>query len=643
MNEQETEEAKVLEQRIRRYNEQYREGHPTISNDEYDQLVERLRELDPENEWFYQVEPGPKSRKSKLPLPMKSLEKVKSVVDLHLWACNNGITKSTMLVVMPKYDGLSLLCDENTRMAWSRGGSDNEGMDCSAHLAANGASHVNPSPFKYTYGEFCFSTDSWQTNFEGRVSPETGLKYRSPRNTAAGMLNRDVPPEGIDKVEFIRYGADPESMASYQTFTAFLRDLTTTYGQKFLYSTIQFGNLTEERLAQLFNVWRRSYYIDGLVIYADELKTWHTLGRNNIGNPRYAIAYKHPDFTETFETTVLDVEYNANKSGALKPVVKIDEVDNGDCLMDSPTGYNMRWIQEHDIARGAKVLVTRSGGVIPKILDVLEPADPEAIYELEERVSKCPHCGNATEWNSSHVDICCINPNCPGTKLAKIRFFFNTVGADGTGDETFKKLWNAGFTSVGQILDAKPAELLKIEGFGGSMVNLLTALSERIRQGIDIAVLIQASSCFTGIGQTKASKILESMDPEDRVKIVNGTYEITPQLKGLIRQMPATSQEFYNNLPKFFQFVKDNGLVATLPPVKEFSTEGKLAGHRYCFSGFRDRNLELEITANGGIISDSVSLRITALIVQDLDSVSSKVNRAKQLGIPIILRGDFQI
>ena len=69
---------------------------------------------------------------------------------------------------------------------------------------------------------------------------------------------------------------------------------------------------------------------------------------------------------------------------SLKPVVNIEMVDTGDCNMENPTGYNAGWINDHEIAKGAEILVTRSGGVIPKILSTLSPATQEEQEKLWE-------------------------------------------------------------------------------------------------------------------------------------------------------------------------------------------------------------------------------------------------------------------
>ena len=94
------------------------------------------------------------------------------------------------------------------------------------------------------------------------------------------------------------------------------------------------------------------YPIDGVVIYINDLAIWDKVGRHETtGNPLYAIAYKHPDFTSAFHTTVKSITWKVSKAGALKPVVNIETVDTGDCEMENPTGYNAAFIKTKQLAK----------------------------------------------------------------------------------------------------------------------------------------------------------------------------------------------------------------------------------------------------------------------------------------------------
>lgn len=118
--------SETLLNEIKRCNDLYRAGTPVVSDKEYDSMVERLRRIDPNNDWFKHIEPShvSSSRKVKLPVPMKSLNKVKTANELSAWIKSLNLNDRDYLVVTPKFDGLSLLHNESDGMAYSRGGSE---------------------------------------------------------------------------------------------------------------------------------------------------------------------------------------------------------------------------------------------------------------------------------------------------------------------------------------------------------------------------------------------------------------------------------------------------------------------------------------------------------------------------------------
>ena len=475
----------------------------------------------------------------------------------------------------------------------------------------------------------------------------------APRNTVAGFINRDEAPEDIRYASFVRYGVDEYSLSNWSTFADLLEDMSIEYaqmmntpnGMKYPFFTTTVQELTEEMLTGLFNAWQHEFYIDGLVIYINDLSLWKIIGRQQTtGNPLYAIAYKHPNFTESFETTVKGVDWKISKAGALKPVVNIEAVDTGDCTMENPTGYNARYIFDSGIGAGAKIVVTRSGGVIPKILNVIEEAPVEAMMQQRDDLLYCPDCGQPTTWNESSAELICTNPDCPGIQLAKIVHFYTTLDAEQMGEETIAKMFRAGYNTLRRILDITFEELMLIDGFGESIANTIIDTNKRIREGVEITKLMHASDCFQGIGQVKAKSILLDLSESDRLAIINGFvhteegFDQTPQFL----KLKKTIQSFLKGLTPFYNFVATNKL-KFLPmeePVKPVGD--KYAGMKVCFTGIRDKELELAIIAQGGEVVSGVSKKTTHLIVADLASTSSKMTKAKELNIPIFTVGSFK-
>lgn len=207
---------------------------------------------------------------------------------------------------------------------------------------------------------------------------------------------------------------------------------------------------------------------------------WKAIGRQQTtGNPLYAIAYKHPDFTDVFESTVKGIDWKISKAGALKPVVNIDAVDTGDCTMENPTGYNAKYVFENSIGPGARITVTRSGGVIPKILSVMEEATSKTMMEQRDNLLYCPDCGRPTKWNDTNVELICTNPDCPGIRLAKIVHFYTTLEAEQMGEETIAKMFKAGYNTLRRVLDITFDELMLIDGFGESIANVILTANKK--------------------------------------------------------------------------------------------------------------------------------------------------------------------
>lgn len=635
--------ADCLLEMIKKQNAAYRAGNPIVTDAVYDAEIEKLKELDPNNEWFKHTEPAPvsTSRKRKLPLPMKSLNKVKSINDLKKWFSSLGLHADTELILMPKFDGLSLLHNEQTGEAWSRGGAENEGQDCTDHCIA--ANIVSDSRYLFTYGEFIITRKSWRQHFDGKRSEYTGDIYKSPRNTAAGFLNRDEPCKEIANASFFRYGMDNSTLNSFETFGEAITALCMDYKQPNLFKKAKTTEVTEEMLLSLFKQWSVLYPIDGIVVYINKLSIWNSIGRHQTtGNPLYAIAYKHPDFTESFETIVKGITWKASKSGALKPVVNIEMVNTGDCNMENPTGYNAGWVNDHEIAKGAEILVTRSGGVIPKILETLKPATQEEQEQLWDELAECPHCGSPTSWNESGIELCCTNPNCPGVQLAKVVFFYTQCGAENMGEETLAKIQNQGKTSVYDFLHITGKELLEIDGFGDGIANIILENNKKILEGVELPTLMQASDCFTGIGKVKARKILDILKEAGQLNsFYNMAYQAPSPDSNEYKNASKTTQSFYNGVAKFYKFVSYSGLKIIEPVEEEQNENGTCAGMKVCVSGFRDAALEKFIKHEGGEMVSSVSKKTTHLVVKDKTATSSKITKAESLGVSILDMEEF--
>ena len=622
---------------IQEANELYRKGKPNMSDAAYDCLVENLKELDPNNEWFNKIEPAPVSegRKRKTPIQMKSLNKAKNLLEVDQWIKSLSLSKLTEVVCMPKFDGGSLLCDEINKQAYSRGGSENEGQDCTPHAEAKGLFEKKAWGVAYTFGEFMIDKPNWDEHFKEKTSPYSGDKYKSPRNTACGFLNRDIPVKEIEHTSFFRYGIDPGSLGSYSTYEQLISTLCDCYGQKHCYERLCVSQLSEERLREMYVLWSKLYPIDGIVVYINDLRIWDKIGRHqSTGNPLYAIAYKHPDFNDAFTTTVIDVSWKVSKSGALKPVVQVEPVDTGDCMMENPTGYNAAWVNDREIAPGAQVTITRSGGVIPKIIGVPKAAELDSFMKMWDDLAECPCCGFPTQWDS--VDLKCTNQRCLERVVSEIAFFYQVCGAENIGEETLLKLALAGINTHKSLLNATFDELMSVEGIGECMANIILENNKKIMKGLDMPTYMHSSNCFQGIGKAKAEKVInEMLNDEDREEFLNlELYEYGEYAPN------KTLQSFHKGLDSFYAFVRDTNIPILRQSITQPSSD-RFDGMTVCFSGVRSVDAERKFIDQGGKVSGTVSKKTTFLVVKYPHEQSAKISKAQTLKIRIVNINDF--
>ncbi|NBP59433.1 hypothetical protein EBU71_23325, partial [bacterium] len=266
-----------LIEKITLANEKYRTGESIMSDSQYDILIEELRSLDPHNELLTKVglEVQDETRKSRLPIEMASMNKIKSMEDIDDWCRLKGISKSEFVLITPKFDGLSLCVNENTGDAFTRG--DGQfGQKSNEHYKLIG-NHLNTntnrdilSSFDFTYGEVMMS----KKTFTDKYSQD----FANPRNLVAGLLNSKDIQEALKDCNFIKYGAVLNNN-DYNTKQDLIESLNACQEIKVQYHICKISELTEELLIDLFHKFSIEYEIDGLIIEINNLDLQDVLGR----------------------------------------------------------------------------------------------------------------------------------------------------------------------------------------------------------------------------------------------------------------------------------------------------------------------------------------------------------------------------
>lgn len=619
-------------------NEAYRKGDAIVSDAEYDSLKLELEKLNPSHPFVNSVElvSTNEPRKEKLPRQMKSLNKVKSFSDLKKWFDTIGLKDYDALVVMPKYDGISLLVDEKNMKAWTRGSSDNEGQKSDKHLRQ--MIHGNFGEYQYTGGEAIISRSNWENHFQGKINQKSGEPYKTRRGTVAGLFSSEVPLSEIQYVSYLQY-LIPDSHSATYSDDLFL---ISSYACKEIeFNTFFVKEVNEERLNHLYELWNKEFDIDGLVITVDSKFKQEELGRNiETENPNYSIAYK-ANFETIYRTKVLGVSCNVSKNGYLRPTVQIDPVCINGAYIDNPTGNNMRFILQNNIKPGSEIDVILSGSVIPKIIKCYDKTESAGF--ILDKFSKCPVCGHHTEWNKTMTDLVCMNEECSGKELAKIIYFFKCLEFEDFSEGIIKNIFESlDVLDLIDFLELPDCAIESVRGIGKDIVLKYRSQLDAIVTGdrkVSLAKIMEATDCFEGIGEKKAQTIIDGIT-NDQMHILFNKEVKSDDIMFLKNIKGISISSIYsleNGMYDFIDFVENSIIPVKIEKCDKVESSGSLlSGVSVCFTGVRDKDMEEKIQNSGGKILSGVSKNTTHLILDDINSTSSKASKARELGIILL-------
>ena len=298
----------------------------------------------------------------KLPYYLGSLDKIKDkdVSKLSNWLKNN-INDSYLLE--QKLDGCSclLISDGRGNIKIYTRGDGIVGADIS-HLVKY---IINiPKRLKIPIvvrGELLLKKLTFDHKYSNIVS--------NARNMVSGLLNAKTIREGVNDIDFVAYeiiDGDIKKQSKPSNQLKRLNELGFKVVNNKKVSKIDIESLSEYLIMEKeFS----EYDIDGIIVIPDVEYT-----RNVDKNPKYSFAFKMQLDSNVVEAEVENVLWNISKFGLLKPRVQIKPVNLNGVTITYTTGFNAKYIVEKSIGPGAIIKLTRSGDVIPFILEVIRPS-----------------------------------------------------------------------------------------------------------------------------------------------------------------------------------------------------------------------------------------------------------------------------
>lgn len=546
-----------------------------------------------------------------LPCWLGSMDKYKyDTVDTHINKVNNR--GNDTYIIQEKLDGVSCLCVmNNTTLKLYTRGDGLIGTDIS-HLGPYLQTIYNPyksykGPKLVIRGELIIKKEVFYTKYKDL--------YANPRNMVSGKINSKNPnKKEIADITFIPYEIIGLKLTP-------LEQLNMLSNNKF--ETIQYtllNNIDKNRLKEtLIDFKEKSLFeIDGIIVQKNTVYT-----RNTTGNPSYAFAFKMQLDEDIVQTRVIDIEWNITKSNKIKPRISIEPVTLGGVVIKWVTGFNAKYIVDNKIGIGAIISVIRSGDVIPHITSI--------ISGTSGLLPKIPY-----YWSDTHVDIY-SEDNSESAHVKLMDSFFTGIGAKNIGIKTLEKLYTNGYDSILSIIKADPDDFTRIPGIETASANRIHSNAINALKNSELAlVLASASSLGPNIGYKKVQLLLtkypnilyeyDTSKHKDWRELLLKIPSFSDITTDIILSHVDTAKAFYDNIKPYIKQSSDTS----------GTTSGNLANKIIVFTGFRDTVLEEEIVKQGGTVSNTLSKNVSMVVTKDDTVVTTKIAKAKKLGIEIV-------
>ncbi len=652
--------ADELRAELRRHNERYyRLDDPTIGDDEYDALLDQLRELERDNPELITAdsptqrvgaEPVSELKKVTHPEPMLSLANARSPEEFGAWVLRmrNHLAREAIddaafrYVCEPKVDGLaiSMIYRDGVLEGGATRGNGEVGEDVTHNLRTIPTVPLrieDAPPMIEVRGEVYMSLADFQQLNERRA--EAGQPtFMNPRNAAAGTLRQLDPRRSAERpLSLWAYGVGASEGLSFDSQSQTLDWLR---GRGFpVNSEIELID-TEAGAIERCLAWQQrrgslSFEIDGVVIKVDDAELQRRLGV--VGrDPRWAIAWKFPPTTKL--TGLKAIEWSVGKFGDLHPFAVLEPVELGGVVVQHATLHNEEDLARKDVRPGDEVIVLRAGDVIPQVVSPAPHAAERKGRALAVKPpANCPVCATATVKPENSVFTKCPNAACAGRREALLTHFVSrgAMDVDGLGEKLIVVLLTAGLIeNAGDLYKLTVSQLAQLEGLGelsaGALIDALEGSKQRPFASVLFALGIEGVGEVTGRSLAQRLRTIDELLAADAEAIATapGVGPIVgqliagqlaePQMRALIDELRTAGLQFEQAGPA--------------------PGEGPLADTTFVLTGTlptltREQASE-QILAAGGRVTTSLSKKTDYLVAGA--AAGSKLEKAERLGVTVL-------
>ncbi|HME92010.1 MAG TPA: NAD-dependent DNA ligase LigA, partial [Myxococcaceae bacterium] len=378
------------------------------------------------------------------------------------------------------------------------------------------------------------------------------------------------------------------------------------------------------------------YEIDGVVVKVDSIGAQRQLGWTSKA-PRWAIAYKYA--ARQASTVVENIGVQVGRTGALTPVAHLQPVAVGGVTVSRATLHNEDEIARLGVEIGDRVLIERSGDVIPRVVRVMEQGSDRRPFRMPKH---CPVCGGNIVREEDEAASRCVNTNCPARLKESVLHFAArpVMNIDGMGDALVDQLVDRGLVrSVSDIYQLTLDRLVDLERMGKKSAENVLRNIEKSRQNPLPRVLVGLGIRFVGV--RTAVLLAEAFGSLDA--IANADVETLQQAEEVGPKVGESIHEFFRE-PRNRELVERLRAAALKfdHPKKE-KKAGAFDGMTFVLTGTlasmtREQATE-RIEAAGGKVSGSVSKKTSYVVAGE--EAGSKLDKARALGVSVANEEEF--
>ena len=607
-------------------------GEPEISDEQFDMLVDRLRQLNPNSKilktgWGFEVNGDKVKHKYS---HIGSLDKTKTYEDIP------ERFKQKTIFISPKLDGLSAVAYyENGQLVKGiTRGNGEYGKDITDKLFyILGSSIADTSFTGAVRGELIISDANWEKLLSKYVN------LIAPRNFAAGIINRKEIDEDIKYIDMVVYkvvGQENKSTMTKREEMLQWLNLNFQHSIPIYYYPILNLSSWEAYHEETFEQFKKlGYGLDGLVLDNPEI----VYNATTNGYIFDEVAFKFN--AETTETTVKEIEWTLSRTQRLVPVAVVEPVELSGAIIERATCNNAQMVQDLGLGKDARIEIQRANEVIPYIVNVIDTSS-EPLPEY------CPMCHSKLEWVG--VDLKCNNKECPNVKLSDLQQWCESIGeTDGLQWTLMKQYLDLyGIDEIEDLyikqtfilndLNTKKLSIteLKIKDFFERLyVNPVPV--ERALVGLNIPRLGEKTAKLFKDKKPLVDRMLLfflNMNPQD------DNY-IKTSLLDLVKD--ATTTSIYENQIKFtnLRFLYDDSLTKSRLQYEEQRLgEKKYIAVTGALTKMKRKDFEEYISKYGYELTSNLK-KCLYLVTNTPDSGSSKNKDAQKYGVEIITEENF--